>query len=108
VNHVYADVHAREHIPTPSARAEMRGPQNTDVDDILAGLKMKTVNIHEQVLGDGSAAAASGNYHMGSAAEDSSMISATSLRDLHDASVPKKTNRRKPRSERNSISLGDI
>jgi hypothetical protein len=109
VNHGYADVHAREHIPTPSARAEMRGPQNTDVDDILAGLKMKTVNIHEQVLGEGgSAAANAGHHYMGSAAEDSSIISATSLRDLHDASVPKKTNRRKPRSERNSISLGDI
>jgi len=92
----YADVNSRENIPTPSARVEMRGPQNTDVDNILAGLKMKTVNIHENVD--------SGMGEM----EDSSMISASSLRDLTGASVPKKSGRRKPRSEKNSISLGDI
>jgi hypothetical protein len=95
----FADVNARDHIPTPSARAEMRGPQNTDVDNILAGLKMKTVNIHEQSMD-----AAAPMDMM----EESSMISASSLRDITGASMPKKSGRRKPRSERNGIALGDL
>lgn len=85
----YTDLNKSTSIPTPSHRPEMRGPQN-DVDSILSGLKMKTVNIHEQVQ------------------EEDSMISASSLRDTMVAGLPKKSNRRKVRSEKNSISLGDI
>lgn len=75
-----------------SSRPEMKGP-STDVDDILSGLKMKTVNIHEQT---------------GGTTEDESMVSISSLRDMANAGVPKKTNRRKNRSDKNTISLGDI
>jgi len=74
-------------------RPEMRGPQ-TDVDDILSGLKMKTVNIHEQTGGV--------------RVEDESMVSISSLRDMANMEVPKKTNRRKNRSDKNTISLGDL
>jgi hypothetical protein len=76
-------------------RPEMRGPQN-DVDDILSGLKMKTINIHEQPT------------HSGIRVEDESMVSISSLRDMANMEVPKKTGRRKNSSEKNTISLGDI
>lgn len=76
-------------------RPEMRGPQN-DVDDILSGLKMKTINIHEQQQ----------QPHQ-SRIEDESMVSITSLRDMSNMGVPKKS-RRKNGSEKNTISLGDI
>jgi hypothetical protein len=78
-------------------RPEMRGPQN-DVDDILSGLKMKTVNIHEQ----------SQPSNGGVRVEDESMVSISSLRDMANMGVPKRTNRRKNNSEKNTISLGDI
>lgn len=87
VGNGYSDV--RE---TPR-RPEMRGPQS-DVDDILSGLKMKTVNMHEQ----------SQNVKV----EDESMISITSLRDMANMNMPRKSNRRKNNSEKNSFSLGDI
>lgn len=78
-------------------RPEMRGPQN-DVDDILSGLKLKTINIHEQANVSNS----------GVRVEDESMVSISSLRDMANMGVPKKTNRRKNNSEKNTISLGDI
>jgi hypothetical protein len=73
----------------------MRGPQ-TDVDDILSGLKMKTVNIHEQ------------SSSSGDRIEDESMVSISSLRDMTNMGIPKKSNRRKNRSDKNTISLGDL
>jgi hypothetical protein len=82
-------------------RPEMRGPQN-DVDDILSGLKMKTINIHEQ-----SNANTNGN-NGGVRVEDESMVSISSLRDMSNMNVPKKANRRKNNSDKNTISLGDI
>lgn len=72
----------------PPARPEMRGPVSSDIDNILSGLKTRTVNIHEQP-----------------AQEDDSMISISSLKDIQNANMPKKSNRRKSRSERNTISL---
>jgi hypothetical protein len=65
-------------------RPEMRGPQ-TNVEDILAGLKTKPVRV-----------------------EDESMISITSLKEMASMEIPKKNGRRKPRSDKNTISLGDI
>jgi hypothetical protein len=85
--------------PQTPPRAEMRGPQATDLDNILAGLKPKTpvptnVNIHMEPANE----------------NDDSMISIESLKDLENNTVPKKTssgNRRKPRggSDKNVISL---
>jgi hypothetical protein len=37
--------------------------------------------------------------------ENDSMISVSSLKDMQSGSMPKRTNRRKPKSERNTISL---
>jgi len=78
-------------------RPEMRGPQN-DVDDILSGLKMKTINIHEQPQPSSREVKV----------EDESMVSISSLRDMSNMGVPKKSSRRKNGSEKNTISLGDI
>ena len=82
-------------------RPEMRGPQN-DVNDILSGLKMKTINIHEQ--NNSSNSVSNGGVRV----EDESMVSISSLRDMANMGIPKKTNRRKNNSEKNTISLGDI
>jgi hypothetical protein len=79
-------------------RPEMKGPQN-DVDDILSGLKMKTINIHEQ---------SNASNNGGVRVEDESTVSISSLRDMANMGVPKKINRRKNTSEKNTISLGDI
>ena len=69
-------------------RKEMRGPKNGgDLRDILAGLKTKTINIKE-------------NKSPGST------ISVNELEEMNksDMKRPKKS-RRKPRSERNTVSL---
>jgi hypothetical protein len=71
---------------TPIQRPEMRGPQNSDIDAILAGLKTRTVDIHAPT-------------------EDDSMISISSLRDSQMGNMPKRTNRRKQRSDKNVVSL---
>jgi hypothetical protein len=76
--------------PQSQSRAEMRGPQNTDIDNILSGLKTKTVDIHSpSPMNNG----------------DDSMISISSLKDMQGASIPKKSNRRKNVSNKNTISL---
>jgi hypothetical protein len=73
----------------PMQRPEMRGPQNTDIDNILAGLKTRTVDIHAPVI----------------ASEDDSMISISSLRDAQGGNLPKRSNRRKQRSDKNIVAL---
>jgi len=67
-------------------RAEMRGPQTTDIDNILSGLKTRNINIQEATV------------------EDDSMISISSLRDLQNSNMPKRS-RRKNGSAKNTISL---
>jgi len=74
-------------IQPVNQRPEMRGPQSTDIDNILSGLKTKQVNIHEPKND-----------------ENDSMISISSLKDLDNNNMPKKS-RRKPRSDKNTVSL---
>ena len=76
---------------TQTQRVEMSGPKMTDIDNILSGLKTKTVDIHQ-----------TSNTEMN---ENDSMISISSLKDLQNSAMPKRTNRRKPKSDRNVISL---
>jgi len=56
----------------------MRGPQSNDIDNILSGLKTRTVDIHEKrpepAMGGG---------------EDDSMISISSLKDMQGATYAK-------------------
>lgn len=72
----------------PTVRPDMKGPQNTDIDNILSGLKTRTINIHDQPQNN----------------EEDSMISISSLKDLQNNNMPKRS-RRKPRSDKNVISL---
>ena len=82
---------APKSIPTPTQRAEMRGPQNSDIDNILSGLKTRAINIQETNV----------THNQG----DDSMISITSLNDMQNSNMPKRTNRRKNKSDKNVISL---
>jgi hypothetical protein len=74
----------------------MRGPQNTDIDNILSGLKTRSVNIHEQTPP---------HSNISMTQDDDSMISISSLKDMQNSNMPKRTNRRKNRSDKNTISL---
>jgi hypothetical protein len=78
-------------------RPEMRGPQSTDIDNILSGLKTRNVNIHESSTPSVPESAMR--------TEDDSMISISSLRDLQNGNMPKRSNRRRNGSSRNTISL---
>jgi len=77
-----------------SARPEMRGPQSSDIDNILSGLKTRSVNIQEQQINQSAVSQ-----------DDDSMISISSLKDIQNANMPKRTNRRRNRSDKNTISL---
>jgi hypothetical protein len=81
--------------PLPQSRPEMRGPQNVDINNILAGLKPKA-SFQPPTLETMEPAT---NYR-----EDDSMISISSLKDLQNSSVPKK-GRRKNTSDKNRVSL---
>jgi hypothetical protein len=77
-------------------RPEMKGP--SDISDILSGLKTKTINIQEAP----SAAAVSGSAPN---QNESSTISISDMKELQgDGAMPKKS-RRRPTSNKNTISL---
>lgn len=80
---------AEQERPIRTARPEMKGPQNSDIDNILSGLKTRTVNIHDQPKN----------------ADNDSMISISSLKEMNDANQPKRSQRRRNRSDKNTISL---
>jgi hypothetical protein len=71
-------------------RQEMKGPQSSDIDNILAGLKTRTVNIHEPVQSH--------------SADEDSVISISSLKDMQNTNLPKRS-RKKNTSNKNTISL---
>jgi hypothetical protein len=78
-------------------RPDMKGP--SDISDILSGLKTKTINISEQQRGSTS------NQFEDMPDNNSSTISINDLKDLQgDGNVPKKS-RRKPKSDKNTVSL---
>ena len=81
--------------PLPqNPRPEMRGP--SDINNILSGLKTKNVNITPS---------SNANATANQASEDKgSTISISELKDLQNDNMPNKT-KRKPKSERNTISL---
>ena len=83
--------------PLPqNPRPEMKGP--SDISNILSGLKTKTVNVTSN---NGNASASTAN----NASEDKgSTISITELKDLQNDNMPSRT-KRKPKSEKNTISL---
>lgn len=83
----------RQERSSVNERPEMRGPQSIDINGLLSGLKTREVNIHETPI------------NVTTVDENDSMVSIASLRDSQNTMLPKRTNRRKQRSERNIISL---
>jgi hypothetical protein len=88
------DLNNRNEIRPPQSRPEMRGPQTTDIDQLLSGLKKK----ESPVPPPSAPFPSSGN---------NSMISVSSLQDLENTNMPKRTNRRgRPnKSDKNTVSL---
>jgi Family of unknown function (DUF5767) len=106
----------------PPKRPEMRGPQNMDLENILSGLKTRDVVLQS----DPPRPPPQQQYQQPPSPmeqppiqlsepeipiitstilnENDSMISVTSLRDMQNATAPKR-GRRKQRSDRNTISL---
>lgn len=82
----------------PPQRPEMRGPQNTDIDNILSGLKTKTVDIHQPNN-------SYENTYMNSSNADDSVISIASLKDMQGTTIPKKSRKKNNGSNKNMISL---
>lgn len=75
--------------PPQQQRPEMRGPQHSDIESLLSGLKPKAPMAEESEYG--------GNE---------SMISVSSLHDLNGNGMPKRSNKRgRTRSDKNIISL---
>jgi len=95
-----------ENVNQPqSSRPEMKGPK-TDIDSILSGLKTRTVDIHQPQMQEQEQEQI--NYDVGEARSDygadDSMISISSLKDMQNATMPKRTRRRNG-SRGNTISL---
>lgn len=87
------DVQDRTTRRQSAPRAEMKGP--SDITDILSGLKTKTINIQES----------SAPTPSSQAANDSSTISISDLKELQsEGSMPKRSGRRK-KSASNTVSL---
>lgn len=93
-------------------RPEMRGPQNPEIHQLLAGLKTTAMPVQQQ---ESFVPPMPPNVQQHVQAEiattpprtfdeNDSMISVTSLQDLQNTNLPKRT-RRKKTSERNTISL---
>jgi hypothetical protein len=74
--------------PQQQPRPEMRGPITSDIDNILSGLKTRNINIQETTN-----------------TEDDSMVSISSLKDIQNNNMPKRSNRKKNSSAKNTISL---
>jgi hypothetical protein len=108
MNQSYQDVGQERSLrpePAPQQRVEMNGPKITDIDSILSGLKTKTINIHEQQPQPVQVQSAARSNMTPTYMEEDSMVSISSLKDMQGSMMPKKSNRRKQRSDKNVISL---
>jgi hypothetical protein len=79
------NVDSRKSVNEPPARPEMTGPRNTDINDILSGLKTKNVDIRSDPK------------------DNDSVVSISSIKDMSETILPKKSSRRK--SDKNVVSL---
>ena len=75
--------------PQMPSRPEMKGP-STDIDNILSGLKTRSINIQDEPAAP---------------QDNDSKISISSLKDMENTKMPKRTNRKRNTSEKNVISL---
>ena len=92
--------------PTPQ-RAEMRGP-STDIDSILSGLKTRVAEPPSNFAPPQQSVLQPPPPPMqeiGSEYGMDSMISVSSLRDMQDGNIPKRSRRRNNNSRGNTVSL---
>ena len=88
-------MHQQQQQQQQQQRPEMRGPQNTDINNILSGLKTREIKTNENV-----------SYSTSAQNDDNdSLISISSLKDVQNGNMPKRTHRRKQKSDRNVVSL---
>jgi hypothetical protein len=81
-----------------SRRADMKGPG--DINDILSGLKTKTINIAESTSSSNQRTFSKEDHEY-----NSSTISIDDLKELQgNSNIPKKS-KRKPKSDKNTVSL---
>ena len=89
-----------------SRRPDMKGPG--DITDILSGLKTKTINISEAPSLQQQQQQQQQQYNNNDVFVDDNNSSTISINDLKDiqtsANVPKRS-KRKPRSDKNTVSL---
>ena len=90
VNSQFSNLSGNFQQPSQEVRREMTGPKTTDIDSILSGLKTKVPVVTPQ---------------MQAPDNNDSMISISSLKNLENNHLPKKTNRRKNKSEKNMNSI---
>ena len=102
INQPYEQVNNNRPIPQNQFRNEMKGPQR-DIDSILSGLKTRTVDIHPPQNPQNQMNANVQDSESG--VFDDSMISISSLKDMQDANMPKRTRRRNNLSRGNTVSL---
>lgn len=88
---------------TPMKRPEMSGPRNTDIDNILSGLKPKTPSVPPTVSND-EQKQQSVNIDMYKTVDEDSLISVSSLKDLENNVKPKKSRKRNT-SDKKVVSL---
>jgi hypothetical protein len=93
-----------------SHRPEMKGP--SDINEILSGLKTKTINIQEQPVFSNppmmpQSMSSSQLDQDAQSINNDSTISISDLKELQSSNgnMPKRSSRRKPRSDKNTISL---
>jgi len=87
------NVNQTDSIITPASapkRPEMRGPQTTDIDQLLSGLKTKGPEPSMQEVTSNA---------------NESVISLSSLKDLDNTEMPKRVKKRQNRSDKNTVSL---
>jgi hypothetical protein len=82
-------INVKETTSRNTNRPEMKGP--SDINDILAGLKTKTINIHESPKDTG--------------INNTSTISISDLKELQDGGGVPTRSKRRQKSDRNTISL---
>lgn len=80
------DLNSGTSVNAPVTRPEMSGPKNTNIDNILSGLKTKSVNIRSDMN------------------DNDSVVSIASLKDMTNSVMPKKS-RNKSDKNRNVVSL---
>jgi hypothetical protein len=114
-NYVNPNTSFNDNSQRTSKRPEMKGP-SADVSDMMSRLKTKTINIQPSGNSAGGSAGNADNGNVlqnilsgmsGSSSEqniDNGAITLSSLGDIPADSVPHKSKRR-PRSDRNVVSL---